>query len=843
MKTAFLSLLLPAWLLATVQAERAAEPALKIRAFDLNEVRLLESPFKQAQENTRRLLLETNTDQLLYPFRREAGIASPIKGSDSYAYPHTGHLLGHYLSACAQLYRNTGDAQIKAKADAVVAALSECQQKLGDGYLAGFPQRAIRHLYGLEKDPAAKAAVPWYCLHKVYAGLLDMYLLTANQQAFDVLSKALEWVDRSLGQLSEPQVQAMLGTEHGGMNELLANAYAASGEQKFLQLSLRFNHRKVMEPFSSGQNPLDGLHANTQIPKFVGVARQYLLTGDPLAQRTAHAFWEAVMRDRSYVTGGNSIGEYFPPKGHLSHFAIGWTTESCNEYNMLKLTRTLFAADPQPAYVDFFERTLYNHILSSRHPETAGQLYFQLLQSGHSKGEAPGMAGWRFPFNQGIDAQKNGPESSCCSGSGLESNTKYAESIYFHQGEKELFVNLFIPSALEWKSNGLTLTQQTRYPQEGSTKLKFTCRQPLALKLQIRRPAWATNLFEIFVNGRKQESVSAPGSYVQVERTWADGDVLEVVMPMSLHTEAFGDNPNRLAIMFGPLVMAGITELGNPFSVIRASGQQFLQALRPVNGKLLEFTAPAELFRTSPIKVGEGPKVFRPLYSVFGEAYAIYWDLVAPREFDTRAAAMDSELQRLVKLDARTVDVVLFEGLRATPLAKGAMHTFQSHFLSKWQPRPAKEISEQAHELKATELKTNPKGFDEVYHAEMDFGLFGDFRRLEPGNRVDYRMKVLPETEQQLELRLWKSKVPVEIGCPKQGVIELLVGGELLGSCDVEALPAGQFSSKVVSIPKALMAGKQSVEVTLRVPEKSAPVFGLYECRVLSRNNAVGETK
>lgn len=826
-----------AGLVGTSRAQTADEPAAKVKPFDLREVRLLESPFKRAEDVTRKLLLEMNTDRLLYPFRREAGIASPVKGTDSYFYAHTGHVLGHYLSACAQLYRSTGDKEIKAKADAVIAALGECQEKLGGGYLAGFPEKAMRYLHGLEKDPAAKADVPWYCLHKVYAGLLDMYLLTGNQQAFDVLGKALDWADRSLGQLNDVQVQNMLGTEHGGMNEFFANAYAATGNERFLNLSKRFNHRKVIEPFAKGEDCLDGLHANTQIPKFTGVARQHLLTGDPSGKRIATGFWEAVTRDRSYVTGGNSTYEHFSTKGHLSQFVIGWTTETCNEYNMLKLSRALFSADPSPGYMDYFERTLYNHILSSRHPETGGQLYFQILQSGHFKGEPSGIAGWRFPFNEGPDAASYGAESSCCSGSGLESNTKYAETIYFHRGEKELFVNLFIPSVLEWKSNGLTVTQETRYPEQGSTTLKFSCQKPLALKVQLRRPWWATTDFQILVNGEKQEIAGSPGNYVQVERSWRDGDSLEVVMPMSLRVEGFADNPNRAAIMFGPLVMAGITGHGNPFSVIRTGDRQFLETLKPVAGKPLEFTAPAEIFRTSPFAVAERPITFRPLYSLFGDSYAVYWDIVTPADFQAKAAALEAELQRFRALEPRTVDVVFCEGLRGTPLARGGMFTFQTHFLgnSQWQPRPAREVSEKAHEIKASEIKIHRNGYPEVFHAQMDFGLFGDFRMLEAGKSVSYQMKVASEREQELEVRLWKSKVPAQVGGFKQGLLEVLVEGRVLGTCDVEALPVGQFSSAAFSIPAELIAAKQKVEVALRLPGKSAPVFGIYECRVLKK--------
>ena len=811
---------------------------LKAEPFDLHEVQLLDSPFKRARDINHQMLLRLDADRMLYPFRREAGIPSPVKGSDELNFMFTGHVAGHYLSACALDYRNTGDAELKNKADAIVAVLAECQAKHGNGYIGGFPERAF-NFKNKPNVPPANAIVPWYCLHKVYAGLLDMCLLAGNQQALEVLKKAADWIDESTGQLTELQMQRMLGNEHGGMNEVLANLYAATGEEKYLRLSRRFNHQAIIDPFAKGEDPLDRCHANTQIPKFIGVARQYELTGDPTLATIATGFWNAVTTDRSYVTGGDSEYERFTPKGFLSHFLGDRTTETCNVYNMLKLTRQLFCLDPKADYADFYERALINQILSTRHPETGGQLYYQFLQSGQVKTQRPGSYwNWAFPLNETPEAAKiNGRELTCCPCSGMESNAKYEDSIYFHNGKKELYVNLFIPSVLDWKGNGLTIKQETRYPEEGTTKLLFTCQKPVPLTLKIRRPWWATKEFQVLVNGQKQEIASTPGSYAQVERTWKTGDCVEVVMPMSLRMERFKDNPKRAAVMYGPLVMAGITETDNPFSVIVAKDESFLDTLKPVDGKHLEFTAPQEIFRTSPVSVADKPVVFRPLYQIIGDPYAIYWDIVKPEDFQKGASVFESEIQRQKELASRTVDLV-------TAALNPGVTTFQRMFTNNagWLPPNIPRASEKAREVKFSEPKKLPgkdreeAAYAKRFQSEMVFNIMGEFHALTPGEWRSYQLKVLPDKAQQLVVRLWKTSMK-DLGqwLKKQGKLEILMEGQVVGTCDVETLPAGQFSDMTCPLPPELIKDKAKVEVMLRVPADSSPVYGIYECRILTK--------
>jgi len=589
--------------------------AAGVEPFDLGNVHLLPGAFKNAQDLNHTMLLKVDTNLLLYPYRREAGIPSPVKGNDSLSYKWTGHTLGHYLSACALLYRNTGDPKIKAKADAVVAALAKVQEKMGDGYLGGMPEKSVLELEGLVKDPKVHADVPWYVLHKLYAGLFDMYLLTGNQQALDVLKNAVDWAEKNIAQLDDQQMETMLRKEHGGIKEVLLNLYAVTGREDYLKLAERFTHHAVLDPLLQGKDPLDGLHANTQIPKFIGVARQYELTGDRGMRNAAESFWNIVTCERSYVTGGNSSAEHFTPKAQLST-AFFHTIESCNEYNMLKLTRHLFCLNPSVRYADYYERTLFNQVLSTRNPQNGDQLYFQLLQSGSSKEL------WRTNPIVGAD--------SCCHGTGLESNSKYEDSIYFHKGEDQLYINLFIASVLDWKAKGLNLRQETSFPDQETSKLYFSCAQPHKLTIKIRRPWWAAGNFELLVNGKKQQIESSPGSYAVVDRTWQNGDCIEVKMPMSFRFEGFKDDPKRVAVMYGPLVMAAVTQPGNLFSEIHAQGHDPLETLKPIEGKPLEFTAPSNVFRTSPSPSEKQEIHFKPLLRMVDESYAVYWDIKTP---------------------------------------------------------------------------------------------------------------------------------------------------------------------------------------------------------------------
>jgi uncharacterized protein len=592
---------------------------LKVMAFDLNLVQLLDSPFKHAQVLDQKGLPAQDLDVMLYPFRREAKLPNPGRGSDGLNYTSTGHIMGHWMSTAAFMIRNTGDQELRKKAETAVAELAKCQDARGDGFCGGFPPE---RMFDPQTGRGAGAGVPWYCLHKIYAGLLDLYVLTDNKQALDVLKKAADWAIRYTDPFTEQSFQQMLNTEHGGINEVLANLYAVTGEEKYLKLSERFHHKVILDPFVQGIDPLDGKHANTQFPKFIGMARLYELTGNPDDNKIATGFWDVVVHERSFVTGGNSTGEGFRPKATLSNSVQRSTSETCNEFNMLRLTRSLFLQDPKPEYADYFERALYNQILSSRNPNTGAQLYFQELMSGQKK------TGW-LEFNRA---------TQCCFGSGMESNAKYADGIYFHSADNNaLYVNLFVPSSLNWKDKGVSVKQETNYPDEGKTKLTFTCNAPADLTLNIRHPYWATQGCTVTINGERQQVASTPGTFAAIKHTWKSGDTLIIDMPMSFRMEGFKDNAKRAAVMYGPLVMAAITEPNDRTSclVTEQSPLQALATLKPVAGKPLEFTAPSNLFRTAD-KPSSETVTFKPLLRMVDESYAVYWDQMTATEFTNR---------------------------------------------------------------------------------------------------------------------------------------------------------------------------------------------------------------
>ncbi|MDH4241427.1 MAG: glycoside hydrolase family 127 protein, partial [Phycisphaerae bacterium] len=516
---------------------------LKAKAFRLQDVRLLEGPFKHAMELDQRYLLSLDVDRLLHTFRLNAGLPSSAKPLGGWEEPKgelRGHSVGHYMSACAMMYASTGDERLKEKGNAVVTGLAQCQAKIGSGYLSAYPEEFFDRV-----EARKRVWAPYYTLHKIYAGLLDMYVYCDNQQALEVCKKFADWVIARNEPLSEERMQKMLDTEHGGMNEVLANLYGLTGEQKYLTIAQRFNHMAVIGPASKREDKLTGLHANTQVPKFIGTARQYELTGQEWLKTASTFFWDTVVNERSYVIGGHSDGEHFSPKEKLSEALGPSTTETCNTYNMLKLTRHLFCWEPRAEYADYYERALYNHILASQNPQTGMMCYYVPLRSGSQKT-------YNNPFNS----------FWCCTGTGIENHAKYGDSIYFHDDEN-LWVNLFIASELNWGDKGLRIFQETKYPRQARTKLVFRCKQPVRLNLNIRHPYWAVSGFEIRVNGRRVPDSSSPGSYAVVSSTWKGGDMVDVKMPFSLRTEGFRDNPKRIAFMNGPLVLCAEVEAGS----------------------------------------------------------------------------------------------------------------------------------------------------------------------------------------------------------------------------------------------------------------------------------------
>ncbi|MGA7732141.1 MAG: glycoside hydrolase family 127 protein, partial [Chloroflexia bacterium] len=481
-----LSVLLGALVLAWVNAAApvyAQQARPVVEPFALGQVQLLEGPFKRAMERNAKYLLSLDPDRLLHNTRNYAGLQpkGALYGGWE-ARGIAGHTLGHYLTALSQQYAATGDARFRDRIDYIVREMAECQRAYGDGYVGALPPVELQTMRGFREGKVevegsfnfkGGAWVPWYTQHKVLAGLKDAWALASNARAKEVTLKLADWVDELTRNLTPEQLQRMLSVEHGGMSETLAEIYALTGDRKYLEASRRFYHEAIMRPLLEGRDKLAGKHANTQIPKVIGEARLYEVAGDEDARKIAEVFYDRVVRHHTYVIGGNSESEHFGLPDKLAARLGPATAETCNTYNMLKLTRHLFGWRPVAEYFDYYERALYNHILGSQEPRRGMFAYFMSLKPGHFK-----------TFST--------PEDSfwCCVGSGMENHTKNNDSIYFHDADS-LYVNLFIPSRLNWDEKGLTLTQQTAYPRGNRIELRFAPKRSVTLSLKIRSPKWA----------------------------------------------------------------------------------------------------------------------------------------------------------------------------------------------------------------------------------------------------------------------------------------------------------------------------------------------------------------
>ena len=601
---------------------KQALPTLTARTFPLEDVRILDPHLLRIRDQTLDYLLALDSDRLLHNFRVNANLpssAEPLYNRESPTNGWRGHYVGHFLSASGQMYASTGDARIKAKADAMVAELAKCQKQLGEkGYLSAFPESSFDDL-----EQGRPAAVIWYALHKIMAGLLDVYESCRNPQALQVLERMAAWVDWRTGRISEAQMQRTLETEFGGMNEVLANLSVTTLNPRYLVVAKRFDHHAVIDPASEGRDTLTGLHANTQIPKFIGAAREFELTGDPRYYHAALFFWQQVALHRSYVTGGNSVSEHFRTQPDvLASQLTDLTQETCNTYNMLKLTHHLFTWQAGPQYGDYYERAFLNHILATPNPAQGSPLYYLGMQPGQ----------WKVHFmpHEGF---------FCCCGTGLENFSKLGEGFYFHNAQS-VWVNLFFPSELNWREKGVIIRQETRFPDEPGTRLVIQTKSPTSFSLNVRIPHWADNA-SVTVNGKRfrPNETLRPSSYAKIDRSWKNGDTVEVTLPMRLHLETLPDDPGLAAILYGPLVLAG--ELGSqnldPTRIY--SEDKFLHGGFPaVAVPELAGNRNALDKWIQPVSAKDKPITFRvlspsgsedltlsPFYRLFNQRYCVYW--------------------------------------------------------------------------------------------------------------------------------------------------------------------------------------------------------------------------
>ena len=529
---------------AAERAPAAGRPVARLQPFDMADVTLGEGPFLHAQRRTQAYLLTLQPDRMLHNFRVNAGLTpkAPVYGGwESEAtwadINCHGHTLGHYLSACALAYRSTGDARDRQRIDHIAAELAACQAAAGSGLVCAFPKGAALIAAHLRGEPIT--GVPWYTLHKVYAGLRDAALLADSAASRAVLLRLADWGVVACRPLSDAAFEAMLATEHGGMNEVYADLYLMTGKGDYRALAQRFSHKAVMAPLARGLDHLDGLHANTQVPKIVGFQRVWEATGDAAYRDAAAFFWRTVAQTRSFATGGHGDAEhFFAVADTRDHVFSAKGSETCGQHNMLKLTRALFLHDPRADYADYYERTLYNGILASQDPNSGMATYFQGARPGYMKlYHTPEHSFW------------------CCTGTSMENHVKYRDSIYFHD-TSALYVNLFVPSTVRWREKDAVLTQTTSFPDSATTTLRWSLKRPTDATLKLRHPGWSRTA-TVLVNGAEVGRSVVPGRYLDLTRRWRDGDRVELRLTMAIAAESLPAAPDIVAFTYGPLVLAG----------------------------------------------------------------------------------------------------------------------------------------------------------------------------------------------------------------------------------------------------------------------------------------------
>ena len=639
-----------------------AQIPAQLEHFDIKDVRLSESAFKKAQDMDIRYLLSLDPDRLLAPYMKEAGLEPK---ADNYTnWENTGldgHIGGHYLSALSYMYASTGNQEIKERLDYYISELKRCVD--AEGYLSGVPHG--RQIWKEISEGNIRAAsfglndrwVPLYNIHKIYAGLRDAYLITGNKDALKMFLDLTEWMYNLTEGLTEEQLQDMLRSEQGGLNEVFADAAALSGDTRYLDLAKRFSHKYLLDFLIAKEDRLTGMHANTQIPKVIGYKRIADIEGNQTWNEAASFFWETVVEKRSISIGGNSVYEHFHPSEDFSSMLTSEQgPETCNTYNMLRLSRMLYTTSADSKYMDYYERALYNHILSTINPIQGGFVYFTPMRSGHYR-----------VYSQ--------PQTSfwCCVGSGIENHARYGEMIYSHKADEELVVNLFIPSTLKW---GKTVIEQiNNFPAEEGTTLLINPKKASEFTVSIRVPEWTSgDRMNPRVNGEAVEGVIEEG-FLKIYRKWTKGDRLTVDLPMSLRAVQLPDMSENYSFMYGPMVLAASLgkedQLGmyaddsrgghiaagkklplNEMPLIVGEKEDMLSRISKVEGRPLTF----RMTGLAPLKYKELTLV--PFSSLHECRYMVYWPLVSEDEWKARLAKQEMDEKARIALEMFTADKV-----------------------------------------------------------------------------------------------------------------------------------------------------------------------------------------
>lgn len=655
-----------ACIIATILASAVsyAQLPVQMESFDVKDVTLTPSAFKHAEEMDIRYLLGIDPDRLLAPYLKEAGLKPKAENYTNWENTGLdGHIGGHYLSALTYMYASTGNQEIKGRLDYVISELKRCYDANGNGYISGVP--GGKQIWKEIAEGNIRAAsfglndrwVPLYNIHKIFAGLRDAYLIYGSKECREMFIGLTDWMYRLTSGLTDEQLQDMLRSEHGGLNEVFADAAAISGDARFMELAKRFSHKRVLEPLLKGEDHLTGMHANTQIPKVIGYKRIADLEGYEDWDKAAQYFWETVVDNRSITIGGNSVFEHFHPAENFeSMLTSEQGPETCNTYNMLRLTKMLYATTGNTHYMDYYERALYNHILSTINPIQGGFVYFTPMRPGHYR-----------VYSQ--------PQTSfwCCVGSGMENHARYGEMIYSHKGDKELIVNLFIPSVLTW---GKTVVEQVNsFPAEEGTTLMINPKKPAEFTVSIRIPEWTESArMNAKVNGEPVEAVLEDG-FLKIERRWAKGDKISVDLPMSLRAVQLPDKTENYSFMYGPVVLAASLgkedQLGmyaddsrgghiaagkklplNEMPLIVGDMDDMLSRISKVEGKPLTF----KMTGLAPLKYKEMTLV--PFSTLHECRYMVYWPLVSEQEWKERLAKQEADEKARIALELITADKV-----------------------------------------------------------------------------------------------------------------------------------------------------------------------------------------
>lgn len=762
----------------------------QLQSFPLSSVRLLESPFKAAQQTDMKYILALDPDRLLKPYLKEAGIESKAETYGNWENTGLdGHIGGHYLSALSEMYAATGNKQLNEKLNYMLNWLEKCQQKNGNGYIGGVPgSKALWDDIAKGKIDAGSFSlnnkwVPWYNIHKLYAGLIDAYTLTGNVKAKNMLIKLSDWCLNLTANLSDEQIQQMLRSEHGGMNEAFADVAAITGDKKYLKLAQKFSHKGILNPLLHSKDSLNGLHANTQIPKVIGFMRIAEVSGNKEWAGAANFFWNTVVNNRTISIGGNSVREHFNPASDFSSMIESREgPETCNSYNMLKLSKHLFLSDPSSRYMDYYERTTYNHILSSQHPN-GGFVYFTPIRPRHYRVYSePQKSFW------------------CCVGSGMENHGKYGEIIYAHDN-RNLYVNLFIPSILRWKEKGITVTQNTKFPFEEKSSIKLTLNKPQTFAIKFRYPSWVeSGKMKIYVNNKEISIKKDIYSYVSVDRNWKTGDVISVILPMQTKAEQLPDKSSWVSFVHGPIVLAAVTDTtdlvglraddsrmghiaNGPIYPIEdapllvSNNTDLAVSVKPVKNKPFTFSASDLIYQ-------EKYKNLQlvPFFQIHDARYMLYWPYTTKEKLPEIQRAMREREEAKLKLESVTVDVVT----------------------------PGEQQPESDHNFKGEKTET---GIFKERHFRYGQGFFS------------YDLK-----NSQLQAR----KLSITyFGADKNRNFDVYVNDILLSSVSMDGSEGDKFIDKIIELPAGILNGNYKVlQVKFKAKSGSA-ITGIYEVRLL----------